>query len=113
MQETEQAIEREQDMNSIAETHAVMFKALANVSRLKIVSLLSQHEELCVCDLEAALGHTQSLTSYHLAVLEDAGLISHREEGTLSYYKLNKKRLGGLLSPQCRRSLLKQEEVLV
>ena len=112
MQETEQAIEREQGRNSIAETHAVMFKALANVSRIKIISLLSQHDELCVCELEAALGYVQSLTSYHLAILVDAGLITYREEGTWSYYKLNKERLGGLLSLQCRRSLLNERRCL-
>ena len=111
MQETEQAIEREQDMNSIAEIYAVIFKALASVSRLQIINLLSQHSELCVCDLEATLEHTQSLTSYHLAVLENAGLVTHREEGTWSYYKLNKERLRELLSPQYYRSLLRQEEV--
>jgi len=87
---------------------------LANPSRLKIIRLLSQHEELCVCKLEAALGCNQPLTSYHLAVLKDARLISQREDGTWSYYKLNEERLGELLSPQCCRALFKsKEEVLI
>ncbi len=99
-------MEKEQGKSSVAETHASVFKALANSSRLKIISLLSWHEELCVCELEAALGHKQPLASYHLAVLEDAGLITHREKGTWSYYKLNEERLTELLSPQCCGSLL-------
>ena len=103
----ERVMEKEQGKNSMAETHASLFKALANSSRLKIISLLSRHEELCVCELEAALGHKQPLASYHLAVLEDAGLVTHREKGTWSYYKLNKERLRELLSPQCCGSLLK------
>ena len=103
----EQAIEKEQGKSSMAEIRAGIFKALANSSRLKIISLLSQHEELCVCELEAALGRKQPLASYHLAVLEDAGLVTHRERGTWSYYKLNEERLMELLSPQCCRSLLK------
>jgi len=101
----EQAIVKELGKSLMAEIG--IFKALANSSRLKIVSLLSQHEELCVCELEAALGHKQPLASYHLAVLEDAGLVTHREEGTWSYYKLNEERLRELLSPQCCDSLLK------
>ena len=100
-------MEKEQGKNSMAETHVSVFKALANSSRLKIISLLSRHEELCVCELEAALGHKQPLASYHLAVLEDAGLITHREQGAWSYYKLNKERLMELLSPRCCGSLLK------
>ena len=100
-------IEKEQDKSSVAETHASVFKALANSSRLKIISLLSRHEELCVCELEATLGHKQPLASYHLAVLEEAGLITHREQGTWSYYKLKKERLRELLSPRCCGSLLK------
>jgi ArsR family transcriptional regulator len=100
-------MEREQK-SSIAETQANVFKALANPSRLRILSLLSQHEELCVCELEAALGHKQPLTSYHLAVLEDAGLVTHREKGTWSYYKLRKEKLRELLSPQCCEFLIKE-----
>lgn len=96
----------EKDKSLVAETHASAFKALANSSRLKIISLLSKHEELCVCELEAALGHKQPLASYHLAVLEEAGLITHREQGTWSYYKLKKERLRELLSPRCCASLL-------
>jgi len=97
---------KELGKSSMVETYADIFKALANPSRLRIISLLAQSEELCVCELEAALGHKQPLASYHLAVLEDAGLITHRDEGTWSYYKLNEARLRELLSPQCCGSLL-------
>jgi len=103
----EQAMERWQAESSRHETYAATFKALANLSRLKLISLLSQHEELCVCELEAALGHKQSLVSYHLTVLENAGLVTHREEGTWSYYKLNEERLRELLSPQCCESVFR------
>ena len=100
-------MEKELGKSSMVEVHPGIFKALANSSRLRIISLLSQHEELCVCELEAALGHKQPLASYHLAVLENAGLVTHREEGTWSYYKLKEERLRELLSPQCCGSLLK------
>ena len=101
-------MKREPGKSSMAE--ADIFKALANPSRLRIISLLSRHEELCVCELEAALGYKQPLASYHLAVLENAGLVTHREKGTWSYYKLNEEKLRELLSPQCCGSLLKKGE---
>ena len=92
------------------ETYASAFKALANPSRLKIIRLLAQHEELCVCKLEEALGCNQSLTSYHLAVLKDAGLIIQREDGTWSYYRLDEAKLRELLSSQCCRYILRSKE---
>ena len=98
-------MKKELGKSSTAETG--IFKALANPSRLRIISLLSRHEELCVCELEAALGHKQPLASYHLAVLENAGLVTHREKGTWSYYKLKEESLREFLSPQCCGSLLK------
>ncbi len=105
-------MEREQNENPVVKTYSIMFRALANSSRLRIISLLSEHAELCVCELETALEHAQSRTSYHLGILVDADLISCREEGTWAFYTLNEERLRGLLSPQCCRSLLNQEEVL-
>lgn len=98
-------MKKELSKSSTVETD--IFKALANPSRLRIISLLSRHGELCVCELEAALGHKQPLASYHLAVLENAGLVTHMEKGTWSYYKLKEERLRELLSPKCCGSLLK------
>ena len=40
---------------------AHFFKALADEARLKIIWLLFHHDELCVCDIMAALGITQSM----------------------------------------------------
>jgi len=46
---------------------AHFFKALADEARLKIIWLLFHHDELCVCDIMAALAVTQSKASRHLA----------------------------------------------
>lgn len=67
---------------------AQFFKVLADEARLKMLWLLLHHEELCVCDLMAALGITQSKASRHLATLRHAGLVRDRRVGAWSYYAL-------------------------
>jgi len=67
---------------------ARFFKALADESRLKMLWLLLNHRELCVCDVMAVLEITQSKASRHLAALRHAGIASDRREGLWSYYSL-------------------------
>jgi ArsR family transcriptional regulator, arsenate/arsenite/antimonite-responsive transcriptional repressor len=67
---------------------AQFFKVLADEARLKIIWLLFHHEELCVCDVMAALGITQSKASRHLATLKHAALVTDRKDGLWSYYAL-------------------------
>ena len=67
---------------------AQFFKILADEARLKIVWLLFHHDELCVCDIMAALGITQSKASRHLATLKHAGLVTDRKDGLWSYYAM-------------------------
>jgi ArsR family transcriptional regulator len=65
---------------------AQFFKVLADEARLKIIWLLFHHDELCVCDITAALGITQSKASRHLATLKHAGLVTDRKDGLWSHY---------------------------
>jgi ArsR family transcriptional regulator, arsenate/arsenite/antimonite-responsive transcriptional repressor len=67
---------------------AQFFKILADEARLKILWLLFNHRELCVCDIIEALGITQSKASRHLATLRHANLVTDRKEGLWSYYAL-------------------------
>ena len=67
---------------------AEFFKVLSDESRLQILWLLFNSPELCVCDIMAALGTTQSKASRHLATLRHAGLVTDRRDGAWSYYRL-------------------------
>jgi len=67
---------------------AQFFKVLADESRLKMLWLLFNRQELCVCDVMAVLEITQSKASRHLAALRNAGLATDRKEGLWSYYSL-------------------------
>ena len=66
---------------------AVLFSALSDETRLRILALLTQGE-LCVCHLEEILQMPQSKVSRHLMVLRHAGLVSWRREGTWMHYSL-------------------------
>jgi ArsR family transcriptional regulator len=57
----------------------VLLKALADETRLCIFTLLTG-QELCVCEIEEALGLSQSLVSNHLAVLRQASLVRARRD---------------------------------
>jgi ArsR family transcriptional regulator len=64
------------------------FHALADETRLRIVDRLRDGEE-CVCNLTGPLGTPQSLLSFHLRTLKEAGLIHDRKQGRWVYYALN------------------------
>ena len=67
---------------------AQFFKVLADESRLKMLWLLFNRRELCVCDIMAVLEITQSKASRHLANLRNVGIVTDRREGLWSYYSL-------------------------
>jgi ArsR family transcriptional regulator, arsenate/arsenite/antimonite-responsive transcriptional repressor len=67
---------------------AQFFNVLADETRLKILWLLHNSDELCVCDIIACLEITQSKASRHLGVMRHAGLVNDRKAGLWSYYTL-------------------------
>ena len=67
---------------------ARFFKVLSDEARLKMLWLLFNKRELCVCDFMEVLEVTQSKASRHLAALRNAGLALDRKEGLWSYYSL-------------------------
>jgi DNA-binding transcriptional ArsR family regulator len=67
---------------------AEVFATLGDPTRLRIVAALA-HQELCVCDLAATVGQTQSAVSHQLRILRSLGLVRSRREGRLVYYALD------------------------
>jgi len=74
-----------------------VFSALSDVTRLKILKLIAR-DELCACEVMAALGLTQPTTSHHLGILERAGLISSFREGKWIFYRLANPRIKTLFT---------------
>lgn len=67
---------------------AKAFKALSDETRILCLALILVEKELCVCELEGALGITQSKASRHLRYLHHAGFLEDRREGTWVYYSV-------------------------
>jgi ArsR family transcriptional regulator len=81
-----------------ADRLATQLKALADPTRIKLISMLatSPTGELCACDLPAALGKSQPTTSHHLKLLVDAGLIEREQRGKWAWFRLRRDRLATL-----------------
>ena len=83
----EGVIEREK-----AERAARVFSAVSDPVRIKILKLLEK-ESMCVCELMKALNMRQSLISYHLKFLREAGLIKPVRKGKWVFYKIADKKV--------------------
>lgn len=73
-----------------AERLAEVLKALAEPTRLRLVSLVATQAggEACVCDLTAPIGLSQPTVSHHLKVLVESGLLVRAQRGKWAYYRL-------------------------
>lgn len=67
--------------------HAKMFSGLSDEKRVKILLLLTLRE-MCNCELTAATKSSQPNLTYHIKILENAGLVTHRRQGKFIYYAL-------------------------
>ena len=86
-----------------AKTLEVVFKALADRHRVRIINrlLVADGEAVCVCDFEAMLPLKQPTVSYHLKQLLNAGLIEREKRGSYAYFTLAEgglERVAGLVT---------------
>ena len=74
-----------------AEATATLFKSLSDPHRVRVVNLLlaNPDQPVCVCDITAFLGLSQSTVSFHLKKLVNAGLLDREQRGTWGYYSVN------------------------
>ncbi|HVB74205.1 MAG TPA: metalloregulator ArsR/SmtB family transcription factor [Ktedonobacteraceae bacterium] len=77
-----------------AVTQARLLKALADPTRLRILSLLSRHEgEVCVFEIVESFTLEQPTISHHLRILRDAGFVDCRKKGLWAYYYVRREAL--------------------
>ena len=74
-----------------AERLATLLKAIADPTRLRLVSIVAAHDgaEACVCQLTEPVGLTQGTVSHHLKVLVDAGILTREQRGRWAYYAID------------------------
>ncbi|MFZ5852638.1 MAG: ArsR/SmtB family transcription factor [Actinomycetota bacterium] len=64
-----------------------LLKAVSDPTRLRILAALAA-TELCVCDLAALTGTSESAVSHQLRLLREERLVAFRKEGRMAYYRL-------------------------
>ncbi len=67
---------------------ALVFKAISDETRMKIVEMLSCGD-MCACDILEYFQITQPTLSYHMKILTESGLVSSRKEGSWMIYNNN------------------------
>ena len=75
-------------MSLVAEPIDVVFKALSDPTRVRMISLLA-HTEMCVGDLSIALEMSQPAISYQLRILRTLRIVRARKEGKHVFYTLD------------------------
>ncbi len=73
-----------------AEALAAVLKAIAEPTRLRLLSLVAGHAdgEACICELTGPVELSQPTVSHHMKVLVDAGLLAREQRGKWAYYRL-------------------------
>ena len=78
------AMPQEAELNALSE----FFRVFGDATRIKLLYALSR-SELCVCDLAALLGSSQSAVSHQLQLLRSKRLVKYRREGKTVFYSLD------------------------
>jgi len=74
-----------------------LFAALGDATRLKMLEVIAD-EELCSCEVMAALELTQPTTSHHLGILERSGVLSSRRNGKWVFYRIANSQVKNLIA---------------
>ena len=75
-------------METVHQKNARVFKALCDEKRLEILALLRGGEK-CACVLQEQMDIGQSGLSYHMKILVDSGIVTSRQEGKWTHYRLS------------------------
>jgi ArsR family transcriptional regulator, arsenate/arsenite/antimonite-responsive transcriptional repressor len=74
----------------IMESVLYITKALADGNRLRIIAMLLEHDELCVCQITEVLKVATPTVSRHMSVLQNAHLVQNRKDSRWIYYRISK-----------------------
>ncbi len=69
------------------------FDVLNDVNRLRILCLIKECNEICVCDIYKNLNLSQNLVSYHLLKLKEARFVTSKKQGVKVLYSRGEKKI--------------------
>ena len=92
LREVREKLPDEASLTDLAE----LFKVFGDTTRVRILYVLLG-SEVCVCDLAAALGMTQSAVSHQLRILKQFKLVRTRRDGRSIFYSLADDHVRGML----------------
>lgn len=96
-EKTSKAIEQQLPPEEIVYDLADLYKVFSDMTRIRILYVLSC-SELCVYDIAAVLGMSQSAISHQLRVLKQAKLVKYRREGKIVFYSIADSHIHTILS---------------
>ncbi|WP_319576931.1 metalloregulator ArsR/SmtB family transcription factor [uncultured Desulfobacter sp.] len=67
-----------------------LLKAISDKNRLRILSVLLVHEELCACQITEFLKVAGATASRHLSQMVNSGVLQNRKQGRWVYFRLNR-----------------------
>ena len=70
-----------------------IFKSFSDVSRIRILNILSKKKEVSISDLEMILNFTQTKTSRHIYYLKNSGLLNSKNKDQFIFYSLREEAL--------------------
>src|SRR5438094_10383370 len=74
---------------AVSQDLAETFRVLADPGRVRLIAALLEGGELCVCDLAAVTGISQTACSHNLRLLRSSRLVRYRKQGRNVYYSLD------------------------
>jgi DNA-binding transcriptional ArsR family regulator len=66
-----------------------VIKSISDKNRLRVLSALLVHTELCACQITEFLSVTGATTSRHLGLMVNAGVLKNRKHGRWIYFRIN------------------------
>lgn len=78
-----------------------LFYALSDKTRLKIVRILIEDSEVCVCSFQDIFKTSQPKVSFHLRILRDVGIVKAEKKGKWTYYSID-------YIPSCIRGMIEK-----
>jgi len=90
-------VKEEIPSDRIIQDLSLLFNALGNTTRTKILLALLIEKELCTCDLSNITGLSVSAVSHQLRILKDRRIVKYRKERKTVYYSLDDKHIVEIL----------------